>query len=452
MIHIPTEYTMPHSPGHERDVISAFLNNPMLREDYPHVTGEHFHLPETAAVWSIIEISPPGTIFDMTTFYEEANAKGIISRFGGVVGLSDLFARPWFAETLPKHIEKLNEYRARRLAITAALEIARSAFEDSDAKDLLEACSGPVTAIHDAAAACMPPLSTKIVVRDCMEAYKARLQGNQSPMGIPTIAEIDQYIRGLHGGRVIIIGAYSGGGKSVLGSQIIMVAALGGHPCLEINYEMRETDSMNRKIIQVSRVPSMAFMDPIRFAEENDCPPVNKGFLQSLARANDQLRDAPLRLVRPANRQLRTLLATIRKHVREMGAKIVMIDYLQLVRCKAGSPEQEVSEISHAIQEIAQELNISILLLSQINEKGDTKHGIVAIEDCDAYMVIEQERDKESEDFGRHYGILLAKDRHNGNSGKNIPLIFDSSLVRFVHGFVDKKRKPSAAGVKKKNV
>jgi replicative DNA helicase len=128
--------------------------------------------------------------------------------------------------------------------------------------------------------------------------------------------------------------------------------------------------------------------------------------------------------------------------------KVVSIDYLQLIRCKAGSSEGEISEISHSLQELAQELGISILLLSQLNANGDTKHGVVAIEDCDAYLVIQQETDKQAENYGQHYDILLSKDRHNGNQGKSIPLIFDANLVRFVHGFVSKKKAP--AGPKKK--
>jgi replicative DNA helicase len=314
--------------------------------------------------------------------------------------------------------------------------------------DVVEAASAPITAIHDALTASRPPLSTKTIIAECIEAYQGRLKGTHSPMGIPTISEIDVYLRGLHPGRVVIIGAPSGGGKSVLGSQIILEASLAGHPCMEINYEMRESDSMNRKIIQVSRVPSQAFMDPINYGIENDTPPTNKGFLQALQRSVAALTAAPIRLVRPSNRQLRTLLAVIRKGVREHGVKVVSIDYLQLIRCKAGSSEGEISEISHSIQELAQELGISILLLSQLNANGDTKHGVVAIEDCDAYLVIQQETDKQAENYGQHYDILLSKDRHNGNQGKSIPLIFDANIVRFVQGFVSRKKAP--AGPKKK--
>lgn len=450
-IHIPLEYPIPHSPDHERDVVGCFLHNPATFDDFPHVTEDHFHLPDTRTIFkfaSEMRAKQNFEVTDIASLVEAINSRGLMERIGGATGLRNMLERGSFPMHLAGHVEKLNGYLAKRLAIQAGKELVRSAFED-EISDMAECASGPITAIHDALTASRPPLTTKSIIAESFAAYKARLDGNQSPMGIPTIHEIDQYLRGLHPGRVVVIGAYSGGGKSVLGSQIITECALDGHPALEINYEMKERDSMDRKLIQVSRVPSAAFMDPKKYAADHDCPETNTGFLRSLKTASERLSAAPIRLVRPSNRQLRTLLAVIRKGVREMGAKVVSIDYLQLIRCKADSREGEVSEISHSLQELAQELGISILLLSQLNAEGDTKHGIVAIEDCDAYLIIQQERDKQAENFGQHYDILLAKDRHNGHGGKTIQLVFDSSLVRFVHGYIPRVKKSKSAPQKK---
>lgn len=450
-IHIPLEYPIPHSPDHERDVVGCFLHYPETFDEFPHVTEQHFHLPDTRTIFKFAAEMREQKTFDRTdisSLVEAINAKGLFERIGGATGLRNMLERGSMPSHLPGHIEKLNHYLAKRLAIAAGKELVRSAFED-EVSEMVECASAPITAIHDALTASRPPISTKSIIAESFEGYKARLNGLQSPMGIPTISEIDQYLRGLHPGRVVVIGAYSGGGKSVLGSQIITECALDGHAGLEINYEMRERDSMDRKLIQVSRVPSAAFMDPKQYAQDNDCPETNTGFLKSLTRASERLSAAPIRLVRPSNRQLRTLIAVIRKGVREMGAKVISIDYLQLIRCKADSREGEVSEISHSLQELAQELGISILLLSQLNAEGDTKHGIVAIEDCDAYLIIQQERDKQSENFGQHYDILLAKDRHNGHGGKIIPLVFDSSLVRFVHGYIQREKRSKSTPKKK---
>lgn len=442
-IHIPVEYPMPHSPAHERDVVSCFLNNPETFDDFPHVTEEHFHMPDTRTVFKFaaeMRAKSNFQITDFSTLIEEINKRGLMDAIGGYSGLMGIVERPSFPMHLPAHVEKLNHYLAKRLAIHAGKELVRSAFED-EIEDMIEAASGPITAVHDALTAARPVVSTKGIIIQSFEAYEARLRGNESPMGMPTLPEIDELIRGVHPGRVYLIGATTGGGKSVLSSQIITLQSLKGIPVLEINYEMRERDSMDRKIIQMSRVPSGAFMDPLTYARENDVPPINNGFLTALKRTRDGLANAPLYIRKPHNRQLRTLLAMIRKEVRNNGIKVVAIDYLQKIRCKADSREAEMTEISGALFDLAGELGIAVLLLTQINADGDSKHGIVTLEDCDGYLLIEREKNKDAENFGQHYHILLAKDRHCGNSGQKIPLIFDPNLVRFVHGFVERKKK-----------
>lgn len=449
-IHIPVEYPMPHSPAHERDVVSCLLQNPETFEEFPHLTEEHFHLPDTRTIFKVardMRDKANSGETDFSTLIETINSKGLMEQIGGYTGLANVMDRASLPMHLPIHVEKLNQYLAKRLAINAGKELVRSAFED-EIEDMTEAASGPITAIHDALTAARPVISTKGIIVQSFEAYEARLRGTESPMGIPTLPEIDQLIRGIHPGRVYLIGATTGGGKSVLSSQIITLQALEGIPVLEINYEMRERDSMDRKIIQMSRVPSQAFMDPLTFASENNVPPINNGFLSALKRTRDGLASAPLFIRKPHNRQLRTLLAMIRKEVRNHGIKVVAIDYLQKVRCKADSREAEMTEISGSLFDLAGELGIAVLLLTQVNTDGDSKHGIVTSEDCDGYLLIEREKNKEADNFGQHYHILLAKDRHCGQSGKKIPLIFDPNLVRFVHGFVERKKK--AAGAQKK--
>ena len=98
------------------------------------------------------------------------------------------------------------------------------------------------------------------------------------------------------------------------------------------------------------------------------------------------------------------------------------------------SKEGEVSEISHALQELAGELGITILVLSQLNADGDTKHGRVIEEDADAVIVIVQDRNKESATYKQHRHILIAKDRHHGSGGARVRLILDRAKLRFIEG------------------
>ncbi|MCO1498197.1 DnaB-like helicase C-terminal domain-containing protein, partial [Limosilactobacillus reuteri] len=86
-------------------------------------------------------------------------------------------------------------------------------------------------------------------------------------------------------------------------------------------------------------------------------------------------------------RNLSTILSAIRRAHREMGIKIAVVDYVQLVKgAKADTKEAEVSEVSHALQEIAGDLEITLIVLSQLNLDGDTKHGRAIEEDADVVL------------------------------------------------------------------
>jgi replicative DNA helicase len=156
--------------------------------------------------------------------------------------------------------------------------------------------------------------------------------------------------------------------------------------------------------------------------------------LQLIKRAAMQIKDLPLMLVKPANRRLSTVLAAIRRCHRECGARVLAVDYLQLINAESDSREGEISEASHSLQQIAGELGVTLLILTQLNQDGDTKHGRVIEEDADAVIQIVQDRNKESQTYKQHRFILLQKDRHYGNGGRRIPLVLDRDTIRFKHG------------------
>jgi replicative DNA helicase len=253
--------------------------------------------------------------------------------------------------------------------------------------------------------------------------------------GIPTIPLLDQYLRGLHPGRLWVIGAYPEGGKSVMASQIVLDVASAGYPALFLSLEMAERDIMDRLIVQCARMDCKAFTEPKTYARENDMDDISTGLIRAVQAAVPKIRDAPLRIQRPANRSLSTVVSAIRRASREMGIKLAVVDYVQLVRgTSAETKEAEVSEISHALQELAGDLGITLLALSQLNQDGETKHGRVIEEDADAVLNIVQDRNKDSETYKMHKHVLIAKDRHYGSGGTRIPLILDRSRIRFVEG------------------
>ena len=431
----------PASNTIEKSVLSVLLQYPEKLDEAPTLSESHFNTAGMAELFNKVSsmIRANGKIgIDMSTLIDGLARSGALDRIGGPSALADVMTHAPHPGHFQPHIKSLNVFLARRMAILAAVAVSEAAYEAEDVGELTEALSGPITAIHDTLADIKPPTNTKTLIASSLDRYLERVKGLSSPMGISTgIDELDAALRGLKPSRMWVIGAYPSGGKSVLAGQIAINAAVSGSPCVFVTLEMSEDDIMDRMITQASRCPALAFSDPKQFARMQGKDGPTMEILNHIKRSAETLKGSPLAIRKPSNRSLAAVLSTIRRANREMGAVVAVVDYVQLVSCRAASKEQEVSEISHAFQEIAGELGLHIIVLTQLNAEGDTKHGRVIEEDADAFIQIVQEMDKKKTNYKQHQNILIVKDRHHSKGGERLPLIFDSEYIRFVRGFPD---------------
>lgn len=436
----PNLIALPFSLIHEKAVLSCLLNNPESLYEVPQLCAGHFHAGMRdwfTLVKEEIEhgFRDKGEALDPHALVFAANATGRIDAMGGYAQLAELLTFETMTSGLVRNCGVLSEYRARRMAVTAAYRIIEAATTE-DVEELTEAIAAPITAISDAMTDSSPPLTLKDVLNESIARFERRANGEESSSGVATLPLIDAHLHGAHPGRLWVIGAYPEGGKSVLVSQIILDAAVSGVPCLFLTLEMPERDVMDRMIVQQSRIETRAFTEPKDYAQEHGGEKVTTGLLRAIQGTIPKIGKAPLRIQRPANRNLQTVLAAIRKAHREMGIKLAAVDYVQLIRGgNHGNKESEVSEISHALQEIAGDLGITLIVLSQLNADGDTKHGRVIEEDADVVLNIVQDRDKDSDTYKMHRHILIGKDRHYGSGGTRVRLILDRDHIRFIEGF-----------------
>lgn len=424
----------PHATGPEKAVISVLLQYPEMMDEVPSLTADHFHLPATRILFGELKaMAAAGMTVEVVSLSHRLHETGNLDRIGGPSTLAELMTYQPSPLQLKQHCGILTEYAARRAAITRANQLIEAAYGEEIAE--VAAASGRVASSVEAVLthSTEPPTMDQLAIASACR-FMDKVKGATDAKGVPTIDLIDQHLRGLHGGRFWVIGAYPEGGKSVLASQMCLDAAMAGHPTAFITLEMSERDLMDRLIIQAARVDAQAFTDPLTHARWNGRDTVTKADLAKIQQAIQLMRTLPMLIRKPANRRLPTVLASIRRAHRETGAKAIAVDYLQLVKQDAESKEAELSEVSHALQEEAHKLDCTIIGLSQLNADGDTKHGRVIEEDADAWINIVQDRNKDSETFKKHRFIQIIKDRHYGTGGTRIPLILDRATIRFVEG------------------
>ena len=202
--------------------------------------------------------------------------------------------------------------------------------------------------------------SELISAADALKAFDGR---NDDPAKIvPTgLCELDRQLNGgMRGGQLIVGGGRPGTGKSALMSQIVLNAARSHRPGLICSLEMTSGEIAGRGLKTIGR-QRFAEM-PVWFSEASE-------FLK--------------------------LVALIRLAKRRHSIELAAVDYLQLAElpgAKDGLRERTVATMSRGLKRLAMELQIPILLGSQLNRESE-RRGRPSLADLRESGAIEQDAD-----------------------------------------------------------
>lgn len=437
---------LPHALGPEKSVLSSMMKHPEILAEHA-LDPEIFHVPAHRILYrrmkSLEEV-------ELVSFVEGLRVAGLLDSVGGPSAVTDIFTYAPSAAHFESHLAMLRDRHARRAAIAACAAAVEAAHDCEDGEAFLEALGGPITTVFDIASAATPPKDTKALAREFLEAFEAKVAGKVLPMGLATgIAEVDRALRGLHPQHMGVISARSGGGKSTMATQIAANLATEGTGVLYLILERTEQSAFQRSVIQTAKIHHAAVVDPAGHAAAHGHAKPDHATLLSIRTAITKLVEANLHIRKPPNRRLATQCAEIRRYVRLHGVKVVFVDQIGLIRGerqRSDSEEVERRGVSNTLQELAHELGITVIVLSQVTDEIDTKGARAIEEDADWWLHIAQERDKKKPNFGEHLHVLIAKDSHNGMAGERLPLVLDHGTLRFVHGFPKEKEEAPAKG------
>lgn len=179
------------------------------------------------------------------------------------------------------------------------------------------------------------------------------------------LSRLDSITGGISGGKLIVLGARPGVGKSALALYMASHAACRSGPVLYVSLEMDRAEVFNRIVACVSGIDSQKTGrgDPDTAAEASD--------------AAFRVAKMPMHIVTDAVTPL-----TVRRYAgqikRTEGLSLIVIDYLQLMRTdsKAVSRYEAVSELSRELKLLAMDLDTPILALTQFNRQSEAGNGM----------------------------------------------------------------------------
>lgn len=436
-------------PPKDTDLEEAVLGALMLEKDaYVEVCDilkpESFYEPMNQKIYlAIQQLGAMQRPIDMLTVTEQLRLNGTLEEVGGALRISELTGRVSSAANVEFHARIVaQKYLAREL-IGFCSNVQSKAFDESnDVDDLLAEAEGELFEItqHN--------VKKDVTQIDPVisEAIKKIEDASNRDSGLSGLAsgfhDLDKLTSGWQQSDLIIIAARPAMGKTALVLSMAMnMAVTYNTPIAVFSLEMSNLQLVNRLICNACELDGNKIKSGQLSGLEWD---------QLMTRIK-RLYSAPIYIDDTPSLSVFELRTKARRLVREHHIQMIVIDYLQLMNAsgmKFGSREQEVSTISRSLKQLAKELSIPVIALSQLNRSvesrtdgkrpqlSDLRESGAIEQDADIVCFIHRpeyynksSEDAQGNDIRGLAEFIIAKHR-NGSVG-DIKLRFRAKYARF---------------------
>lgn len=427
----------PQSLEAEQAVLGAMLcSKEAVSRAMEILTPDSFYKDGHARIFrAMVNLFNSGDPVDAVSVINELKKKKQLGASGGsyyITGLSDSVPT---SANVDHYARIVLEKGSLRKLIEVAAELSRNAFEDrQELEEILDDAEQKIFAIsQNRLKGAFQPLNP--VLQETFEQLDRIHEKPGSVTGVPSgLMDLDEKTSGFQDGELIIVAGRPGMGKTSLVLTLSRNAAVDYHiPVGIFSLEMANSQLAMRLLCSEARVDS-------HLVRTGKLP---KKQWKNLSMSVGVLAEAPIYLDDTPAMGITELRAKARRLKAERDAKLIIIDYLQLMRgpASADSRQQEISTISRSLKALAKEINVPIIAVSQLSrapEGRSDKHPLLsdlresgAIEqDADVVMFLYREwMYTRKEEDRRKAEIMLAKQR-NGPTG-TIDAIFVDRYAKF---------------------
>jgi len=352
----------------EKAVLGCCLLDPVsVIEILDRVTVDMFYAERHRVIWeAIIALTEKAIPPDLLTVTEELRSRKVLAAVGGATYLTSLSGEVESIASMVHYAEIVRQRYIRRRMVQAAEQIKEIACTTDG--DINEQAAEAEKLLMEATKA--EAEGTVRLLGEAAQEFWDYVYGNRDEGSIGTktgFKGLDRATGGFQRGDMIVLAARPGEGKTTLAMQIAYNVAKSGKPVIIFSLEMAERQVANRLLVGLGKFDNQAIRQRDLGNAEWDV-----GF--DLAK---KLKELPLFV----DDQAGATLAQIRARARRLKSRqgdlgLVVVDYLQLMRPTTGkSREEQIGLIAQGMKEMAKELDVPVLVLSQLNRAVEYQAG-----------------------------------------------------------------------------
>ena len=433
--------SVPESLEAEAAVLGSMIIDSVCIGDVIEVLGSNaFYRVEHQIIFealiSLYEKNKSG-VADAVLLRDELKKRGKLDEVGGVEYLAKIMESVPSSATVMYYAGIVKDKKLLRNVVQAAGEILESGYNQTgEVSEIVDEAEQKIFAIADQKIS-GNAMGLKDLVVQAYNLIESREHSHVT--GLPTgYYELDGLTCGLQKGDVIVVAGRPSMGKTSLALNIAEHIGLTEKiPVAIFSMEMGQQQLAERFLCSVSEI---------------DAQRVRKGMLdsegyQQLAKASRELKDVPIYIDDTSTLTPLELRAKARRLKRQYDIQCIILDYLQLMHLGSGrveSRQQEITTISRHMKALARELNVPVLVLSQLNRAAEGREGhrprmsdlreSGSIEqDADVVILLHREdyykRGEPDYEQNNRAELIIAKQR-NGPTG-SVNLIFRDKFARF---------------------
>jgi replicative DNA helicase len=366
----------PHSIEAEQSLLGALLISNQAFEDVSWLGASAFYQDNHRRIWSAIcRLIEMGKAADIVTLCEELKKHGDLDKAGGAAYIAGLAQNTPSALNLRRYADIVAAKAVQRKLMQVGNEIAESALSPGvrEPEQLLDEAETKIFGLSEnthrgkAGPKGIASLLSKVYER----IDHLHNQDNQSDViGVPTgFADLDVKTAGLQPGDLVIVAGRPSMGKTAFALNIAEhVAVKVQLPVAIFSMEMSGTQLSQRLLSSIAKVDAQR----LRTGRLNDDE------WADLTSGMSVLHEARIEIDDSAaltGLEVRSRARRLKRQYGKLG--LVVIDYLQLMAATGQGENRatEISEISRSLKAMAKELDVPVILLSQLNREVDKRHG-----------------------------------------------------------------------------
>lgn len=408
------EQIIPSAHPSEKAVVSSILKDATLlkRAAADGLSEDSFYHPDTKTLWKVARTLQPNTEGqqDLIAVIQHLQDNGELDRIGGAAQVVEVWNYSPTPSGWSQWVNILKEYQARRLAQSAAREIATA----DDAAAAIDSFRTTLQSLQQVVSGKQRSIDAEKAGKQFIENLLRDYNSGNLPGMSTGIAELDEICGGMRPGEFWVIAGKPSRGKSVLMLQIASKFIADQRPVAIHSLEMMNHEVIGRLISVMTHTNYGSITQP-RSAAKHE--------LQKIQRGVEQISSAPLWVDSSSNQSIDSIAAEAER-IRDLHGSLdlVVVDYLQLIRGSRSSREsreEEVARVSGGLKQLAKHLQCPVISASQLNDNNQVRESRAIEQDADALIFIAED------------GLKIGKLR-NGRRDVVLPLRLNGQYQEFV--------------------